>query len=173
MRDAAVEHVLRGAPVPDVQELEFWLGVNINWGDEDFHIVINMEAPDFCDSNVEELFVEASQTGIISDAMRVAYVRDYFGPRLERDGDSQFPTLHFYPLTNDKGETVLAGCYYFLDGEGFVLKGFHESIEAMLLDMATKGDLLLEHCQSLRGDQILHLWWPDREPEVAPDVPLP
>jgi len=161
VRDAVIEHVYRDAPRPNCRELEYWIHVYVDWGNPNFEIVIDTSYLDFHDSAVADRFPEFGGDEPVPDAARVAFVRDYFGPRFEHEEFLKFPSLHFYPLSNADGETALVACYYYLDAEGLVVAGFGKNRDEVLQDMADGGEHLHEHMKSLSDDEILQLWWPE------------
>jgi hypothetical protein len=162
LRDAAIEHILRGVPLPDLEPLYEWLLAEVNWVEGEFDFRISISNTEFEDGVVCDWLGLDWENDTITDAMRVSYVRSAL-PKLQESGKFfDDDSLHTYVLSNPVGESVLVGCIFdphqwFHDPGIFATK--EDFFEAALGDYYW----LLSPDKPLTDEEILKLWWSDNE----------
>jgi len=162
LREAAIDHILRGAPLPDLEPLYEWLLAEVNWDDGTYDLRIDIDWMEFDDGAVCEMFGLDWENDTPTDAMRVAYVRDAI-PKLEANGKFSIEDgLHTYLLTNLVGESVLVGCI-FDPHNWFHNPGIYATKEEFFETALGSRYWLLSADRPLTDEEILSFWWGEAE----------
>ena len=156
IRDAVIDHALRGSPLPEnIEELYEWLMVNKIYGsalDEmTYDFYFHLTQIEFSDEELRSA-EELDGSVAIDDKMRIAYGRQAIEDYVNGYNDHLL-SPESIKLENDRGDTTYAcGMGYMAGQAGIEMTwdGFYESREKYLETLRT------EHCMrdSIDIDQI-------------------
>jgi len=162
IRDAVIDHALRGSPMPDnIEELYEWLVVYKIYGDEmSYDFYFHMTYIEFSDEELrsEE---ELDNAIVIDDKMRVAYGRQAIENYVNGYNDHLL-SPEAIKLENDRGETTYACGMGYMAGQGGIemtWDGFYESREKYLENLRTEHGMRdSAEIDQISDEEILAQW---------------
>ena len=162
IRDAVINHALRGFPLPDnIEELYEWLILyKIYGGEMTFDFYFHLTEIEFSDEELRSA-EELDSSVAIDDRMRVAYGRQAIDNYVNGYND-HLVSPESIKLENDRGETIYACGMGFTVGQGGIemtWDGFHESREKYLENLRMEHGMRdSEDIDKITDAEILEVW---------------
>jgi hypothetical protein len=121
IRDAAIDHILKGTPEPELKplydwfEFDGWDAVTSAWTHEDMTLNL-FQLAQYTFEDDEMAACEGIEVDEITDELRISYARGC----IERSYDDEYltPTLHSCELKRANGDAVILGCVMEIHGQG-------------------------------------------------------
>lgn len=164
IRDAAIDHVLKGTPEPDLKPLYDWFEVDgwdavINaWAHEDMAFNLFYLAQGVFE-DYEMAAYESIEVDEITDELRISYARG----RIHSGYEDEYltPSLHSCELKRGVGDSVILGCVMEIHGQGEPYLnwwGLFKSQDDFYDSIRNSGYIIESHLEGITDEKILSLW---------------
>jgi hypothetical protein len=164
IRDAAIDHVLKGTPEPDLKplydwyEVDGWDAVISAWTHEAMAFNLFYLAQNTFEDN-EMAACEGIEVDEITDELRISYARG----RIESGYEDEYltPTLHSCELKRADWDSVILGCVMEIHGQGGLYLnwwGLFKTQDDFYDSIRNSGYIIESDLEGITDEQILSLW---------------
>jgi|AntAceMinimDraft_1070359.scaffolds.fasta_scaffold81617_2 hypothetical protein len=166
-RNAAIEYVLSGSPLPSgLADLQEWLATDgwddllAAWINEDVALNLKEWATyKFFDSTMRD--DQGLDSEAITDQMRVDYARASIREAVEQSEGYDSPSVHSFSIEREDGERAILGCTVEIHGQAGLVPQWHGIFadkEAFYVYLRDAGFLLHSIADEISDVEILSLW---------------